>query len=151
MSALRSNGNYAPAYTSMGIYYADIAQDTVRATKCFEKAFELSPGEIEAAERLAHSFAESREWDLVDIIARRVADADKQRSIPGKSMSWPQKAIGVVELVYTFSNHLIDDLLIIVEFTKLHESYPSIPVCFAIYTNRLSFLGRPRRSLCQLR
>jgi len=102
MRALQSNGNYAPAYTSMGIYYADIAGDVTRATKCFEKAFELSPGEIEAAERLAQMKADTKEWDLVEIIARRVADADKKRSIPGKAMSWPQNAIGVVELVKSF-------------------------------------------------
>ncbi|KAI5793819.1 hypothetical protein DFH27DRAFT_516715 [Peziza echinospora] len=98
MAALQSNNNYAPAYTSMGIYYADIMNDITRATKCFEKAFELSPGEVEAAERLAHMFAETHEWDLVEIIARRVAEADQKRSVPGKGMSWPQNAIGVVEL-----------------------------------------------------
>ncbi|KAF8464080.1 hypothetical protein BDZ91DRAFT_730696 [Kalaharituber pfeilii] len=98
MQALQSNGNYAPAYTSMGIYYADIANDIARATKCFEKAFEISAGEVEAAERLARMFADTQAWDLVEIIARRVADADKKRAIPGKAMNWPQNAIGCVEL-----------------------------------------------------
>lgn len=101
ISALQNNQNFAPAYTSLGIFYADIMEDTTRANKCFQKAFELSAGEVEAAERLARSFAEAREWELVEIVARRVADADKKRSVPGKSISWPQSAIGVVELVYS--------------------------------------------------
>lgn len=101
ISALQNNQNFAPAYTSLGIFYADIMEDTTRANKCFQKAFELSAGEVEAAERLARSFAEGREWELVEIVARRVADADKKRSDPGKSISWPQSAIGVVELVYS--------------------------------------------------
>lgn len=113
MRALQSNNNFAPAYTSMGIYYADIANDVVRATKCFEKAFELSAGEIEAAERLARLFADSQEWDLVEIISRRAADADKKRSIPGKTMSWPQNAIGVVELVRLYMIFCFWPLLII--------------------------------------
>lgn len=99
ISALQQNQNFAPAYTSLGIFFADIAEDTERANKCFQKAFELSAGEVEAAERLARSFAESKEWELVEIVARRVADADKKRSVPGKGVSWPQSAIGVVELV----------------------------------------------------
>lgn len=99
ISALQSNQNFAPAYTALGIFYADITEDTTRANKCFQKAFELSAGEVEAAERLARSFAESREWELVEIVARRVADADKKRSVPGNGVSWPQSAIGVVELV----------------------------------------------------
>ena len=96
---MQNNQNFAPAYTSLGIFYADIANDIARANKCFQKAFEISAGEIEAAERLARNFAESKEWELVEIVARRVAEADKKRSIPGKGVSWPHSAIGVVELV----------------------------------------------------
>lgn len=99
IAALQSNHHFAPAYTSLGCFYADIMNDTPRANKCFQRAFEISAGEVEAAERLARSFAESREWELVEIIARRVAEADKIRSIPGKGLYWPQSAIGVVELV----------------------------------------------------
>lgn len=98
ISAVQQSQNFAPAYTSLGVFYDDIQNDPVRASKCFQRAFELSAGEVEAAERLARSFAESKEWELVEIVARRVADADKKRSVPGKGVSWPQSAIGVVEL-----------------------------------------------------
>ncbi|RPA79124.1 hypothetical protein BJ508DRAFT_143997 [Ascobolus immersus RN42] len=98
VKAIQQNQNYAPAYTSLGIFFADVNGDIDRANKCFQKAFELSAGEVEAAERLARNFAESREWELVEIVARRVAQAEKKRSIPGKGVSWPQAAIGVVEL-----------------------------------------------------
>ncbi|KAG0633574.1 hypothetical protein HOY80DRAFT_991029 [Tuber brumale] len=97
-SAIESNQNFAPAYTSLGIYYQDIAGNSGRADRCFQKAFEISAGELEAAERLARNFAESREWELVEIVARRAAEADKKRSVPGKGVSWPHSAIGVVEL-----------------------------------------------------
>jgi len=99
MQALKTNGNFAPAFTSLGIYYEDIAKDSDRASKCYQKAFELSAGEFEAAERLARGFADSREWELVEIVARRAAEADKKRTTPGKAASWPQIALGVVELV----------------------------------------------------
>ncbi|EWC48253.1 hypothetical protein DRE_02357 [Drechslerella stenobrocha 248] len=98
MQALRSNPNFAPAFTSLGIYYADIAGDTERANKCFQKAFELSSGEYEAAERLAKNFANDKDWELVEIVARRAAEADKKRTTVGKTASWPQVALGVVEL-----------------------------------------------------
>ncbi|EPS42388.1 hypothetical protein H072_3606 [Dactylellina haptotyla CBS 200.50] len=98
MQALRSNPNFAPAFTSLGIYYADIAGDIERANKCFQKAFELSSGEYEAAERLARNFADTKDWELVEIVARRAAEADKKRTTVGKTASWPQVALGVVEL-----------------------------------------------------
>ena len=57
LASLQADMNFAPAYTSLGIYYADYAKDRKRARKCFQKAFELSGSEVEAAERLARCFA----------------------------------------------------------------------------------------------
>lgn len=99
--SLQADMNFAPAYTSLGIYYADYGKDKKRARKCFQKAFELSASEIEAAERLARSFARSAEWDLVEVIARRVIESGKVKPAPGsrkKAISWPFAALGVVQL-----------------------------------------------------
>ncbi|RKF83022.1 Superkiller protein 3 [Golovinomyces cichoracearum] len=101
LAALKSNLNFAPAYTSLGIFYADYNKDKKRARKCFQKAFELSSSEVGAAERLARLFAEQGEWELVEIIARRVVDSGKIRPSPGskkKGISWPFAALAVAEL-----------------------------------------------------
>ncbi len=101
LAALKSNLNYAPAYTSLGIFYSDYSKDKKRARKCFQKAFELSASEVEAAERLARAFADQGEWDLVEVVAQRVVDSGKVRPSPGskkKGISWPFAALGVAEL-----------------------------------------------------
>ncbi|KAF2427689.1 putative antiviral protein [Tothia fuscella] len=101
LASIRSNINYAPAYTMLGIYYADYAKDKKRARQCFQKAFELSPSEVEAAERLARSFADQGDWDIVEIIAQRVVESGKTRPPPGskkKGFSWPYSALGVVQM-----------------------------------------------------
>ncbi|KAI9787609.1 MAG: Superkiller protein 3 [Geoglossum umbratile] len=102
LAALQANINFAPAYTSLGIYYADYSKDRKRARKCFQKAFELSPGEVLAAERLARAFADQGDWDLVEIVSQRVVDSGKVRPSPRlkkqKGVSWPYAALGVVEL-----------------------------------------------------
>lgn len=101
LAALQADLNYAPAYTSLGIYYADYAKDRKRARKCFQKAFELSSSEIEAAQRLANSFAKSGEWDLVEVVAQRVIESGRAKPAPGskrKAVSWPFAALGVVQL-----------------------------------------------------
>lgn len=101
IASLQADMNYAPAYTILGIYYADYGRDKKRARKCFQKAFELSSSEIEAAERLAQSFAKSSEWDLVEVVAQRVVESGKVRAAPGskrKGVSWPFAALGVVQL-----------------------------------------------------
>lgn len=101
LASLQADLNYAPAYTSLGIYYADYAKDRKRARKCFQKAFELSSSEVEAAERLAKSFAKSDEWDLVEVVAQRVIDSGRVKPAPGskkKAVSWPFAALGVVQL-----------------------------------------------------
>ncbi|KAL8844309.1 MAG: hypothetical protein Q9176_001219 [Flavoplaca citrina] len=101
ISSLQADMNYAPAYTSLGIYYTDYARDRARARKCFQKAFELSSTEVVAAERLAQLFARSSEWDLVEVVAQRVVESGRLRPPPGskkKGISWPFAALGVVQL-----------------------------------------------------
>lgn len=101
ISALQADANFAPAYTSLGIYYGEYARDQSRARKCFQKAFELSSSEVVAAERLAQLFAKTSEWDLVEIVAQRVVESGKLRPPPGsrkKGISWPFAALGVVQL-----------------------------------------------------
>jgi len=101
LASIKINANYPPAYTMLGIYYSDYARDKKRARQCFQKAFDLSGSEIEAAERLARSFADQSDWDIVEIIAQRVIDSGKARPPPGskkKGISWPYAALGVVQM-----------------------------------------------------
>lgn len=107
ITALKRSPTFAPAFTSLGIYYSDHLSppDPNRASKCFQKAFELDPREADAARRLAEGFAEEREWDLVEVVARRTIDGEggmeggtaTARYLPLNAWAW--KAVGVVELV----------------------------------------------------
>ncbi|GAB7332739.1 hypothetical protein MBLNU13_g04480t1 [Cladosporium sp. NU13] len=101
LSAIKTNVTFAPAYTSLGHYYELYARDKKRARQCFQKAFELSPAETDAAERLAHSFANRGEWEIVEVISQRVIDSGRARPPPGskrKGLSWPYSALGVVQM-----------------------------------------------------
>lgn len=83
-----------------------MANDHVRADKCFQRAFELDAGEIDAAERLATDFADSGQWDLVEVVARRVLEASRKRVSTRREVSWPHRALGVAELVATLKIYL---------------------------------------------
>ncbi|KAG1851683.1 superkiller protein 3 [Suillus subluteus] len=112
ITSLKHNREYAPAYTSLGVYYSEHASppDPTRASKCFQKAFELDAREAEAARRLAEGFADEREWDLVEVVARRTIDGEGgmgagmeegDGAASGKYLptnTWAWKALGVVEL-----------------------------------------------------
>ncbi|KAH9947609.1 TPR-like protein [Amylocystis lapponica] len=109
ITSLKRSPTFAPAFTSLGIYYSEFLSpaDPSRASKCFQKAFELDPREAEAARRLSEGFAEEREWDLVEVVARRTIDGEgglagrsdavaSARYLPINAWAW--KAVGVVEL-----------------------------------------------------
>ncbi|GJN90635.1 hypothetical protein Rhopal_003647-T1 [Rhodotorula paludigena] len=103
ISSLRALSTFAPAFTSLGIYYRSLATpDWERSSKCFQKAFELDPSQEVAARFLAEEFADLGEWSLVEVIARRVVDGNKGRAgMGGKAaarLAWAWKAIGASEL-----------------------------------------------------
>ncbi|KAI9511143.1 TPR-like protein, partial [Russula earlei] len=108
ITSLKHSSSFAPAFTSLGIYYLEFANplDPIRASKCFQKAFELDAREGDAARRLAEGFAEEREWDLVEVVANRAIEGegeleDSQEIIAGRYLpvnAWAWKASGVVHL-----------------------------------------------------
>ncbi|KAF8513017.1 TPR-like protein [Hysterangium stoloniferum] len=145
VTALKRSPTFAPAFTSLGVYYADHVSppDIDRSSKCFQKAFELDAREGEAARRLAEGFAEEREWDLVEVVARRtiegeggleggISNKDKvvsSRYLPTNAWAW--KAVGVVELsrrnypsaIQSFQIALRADGEDSVSWQRLGESY----------------------------
>ena len=107
IESIKRLGTYAPAFTSLGQYYDEAISpsDVVRSSKCFQRAFELDAREYEAARRLVQHFSEQREWGLVDVIARRVVEAEGGADVLTGEASrvhvtqnpWVWKAIGIVE------------------------------------------------------
>ncbi|KZW00293.1 TPR-like protein [Exidia glandulosa HHB12029] len=107
IASLKFSSSFAPAFTSLGTYYLEAASppDPARASKCFQKAFELDAREAEAARRLAEGFADEQEWDLVEIVARRTIEGEGGTDIVATQAAkylplnaWAWKAVGVVEL-----------------------------------------------------
>ncbi|KAH9940522.1 TPR-like protein [Epithele typhae] len=109
VTSLKRSSTFAPAFTSLGIYYAEFLSppDPNRASKCFEKAFVLDPREGDAARRLAEGFAEEGDWDLVNVVAQRAIEGEggaedgpevkaSRRYRPINAWAW--KAVGAVEL-----------------------------------------------------
>ncbi|UZJ52503.1 hypothetical protein CBS101457_001823 [Exobasidium rhododendri] len=111
ITALKHDASYASAFTSLGVYYSEVSQpaDLVRANKCFQKAFELDAREDEAARRLAQSYADDNDWDLVYLVARRTIEGEggslaltgevrsQRRHVTRNAWAWT--AIGSTELV----------------------------------------------------
>lgn len=116
IKALKQDSAFAPAFTSLGVYYNDILSpsDPIRASKCFQKAFELDARETMAARQLVEGFANDSEWDLVEVVAQRTIDGEggitggleKNELDPTSwylpTNSWAWKAIGVVKFVSSF-------------------------------------------------
>lgn len=111
ITALKRDSSFAPAFTSLGLYYSTVSNpiDSARATKCFQKAFELDASENEAAHRLAQSYANDNDWDLVYLVAQRTIEGEggelalrgeitsQRRHITRNAWAWT--AIGSTELI----------------------------------------------------
>ncbi|KAG1823905.1 uncharacterized protein BJ212DRAFT_1444810 [Suillus subaureus] len=62
ITSLKHNREYAPAYTSLGVYYSKHASPPVptRASKCFQKAFKVDACEAEVARCPVEGFGDER-------------------------------------------------------------------------------------------
>jgi superkiller protein 3 len=108
-TSIKRDNTYAPSFTSLGFYYLEAVDPPshITATKFFQKAFELDEREDVAAKYLADEFAEAGDWDLVEVVARRVVQGDRiaegDRPVMGSFVAskhaWAWKAIGAAELV----------------------------------------------------
>ena len=101
LNALKNDLNLAPAYTSLGVFYADYGKDKKRAFKCFMKAIELSDGELESGRRLVQTFADRHDWDSIGLVAQRVIDSGRATPPWGSKKpahSWPFAALGTAQL-----------------------------------------------------
>lgn len=120
ITSIKRDNTFARAFTSLGFYYLQAVSppDHNRATKCFQKAFELDEREDVAARILATEFANSGEWDLVEVIARRVVQNAMIQpgrgavqeplatgSVKARQHAWAWKAIGAAELVSPDAQH----------------------------------------------
>lgn len=141
IAALKKDPEYAAAFTSLGLHYAEFATppDPIRASKCFQKAFELDPRETIAAERLANGFAEEQEWELLEVIAKRTIEGEGGLDAGIKSAKegdapmnvWAWRALGVVDLVGLNFSLAKDPQIRAFATAKLELcwSYPGIPSC----------------------
>ncbi|KAG0143473.1 hypothetical protein CROQUDRAFT_182905 [Cronartium quercuum f. sp. fusiforme G11] len=92
IKSIKASSGFAPPFTYLGLYYSE-ANDHARASKCFQKAFELDPTESIAAFKLATEFANEREWDLVEIVARRLISGGLEADGTGKNLSESTKSL----------------------------------------------------------
>ena len=82
------------------VLYYDHYDDKVRAQKCFYKAFELDVAEITAAKYLVQDLAQKSDWEVTEILCKRVVSSEKSKRIlfsqlyedPDKS--WPYRVLG---------------------------------------------------------
>ena len=112
VEALKIAPSFAPAFASRGEFYLEAGSppDHAQASQCLQKAFELDPREIGAARLLVEEFAADRQWDLVEIVARRVlaghagsgrqpAERVTAGSVQARRLAWAWRAVGSADLV----------------------------------------------------
>lgn len=146
VAALRHHPTFASAFTSIGIWYLEHATpaDPERASKCFQKAFELDATQADAARRLAEGCASETEWALVDVVAKRVmageggidgglsgkeSGSTQQKFLPTNAWAW--KAAGAVQMAYKKYNEAAQSFQVALRaeeddvhlWTRLGEAY----------------------------
>ncbi|CUM64595.1 uncharacterized protein PRCAT00002203001, partial [Priceomyces carsonii] len=102
--SLKDANNYAPSYTLLGVLYHDYYGDKQRAHKCFYKAFELDESELLAAKYLVDDFTSRNEWNIAEILCKRIANSERSRRVMYNKQHeysdscWPYRVLGCSSL-----------------------------------------------------
>lgn len=102
--ALEDCSTHAPAYTELGMVYEDHVGAVGSAQKCYFKAFELDPGELVAARRLVAGLALQKEWEVAEVLCKRVVLTERSRRLLLSSVYdepdrlWPYRVLGCAAL-----------------------------------------------------
>lgn len=102
IESLKNSDLYAPAYTLLGVLLQDYYGDLERGQKCFYKAFDLDSNEITAARYLVEQAVEKNEWEVANVLAKRVVDNESTRRLIMRGdivdPSWPYRVLGCAAL-----------------------------------------------------
>ncbi|KAG5421274.1 SKI3 [Candida metapsilosis] len=98
IESLKNSDLYAPAYTLLGVLLQDHYGDLERGQKCFYKAFDLDSNEITAARYLVQQATQKNEWEVANVLAKRVVDNEATRRLimrgDTEDPSWPYRVLG---------------------------------------------------------
>lgn len=100
IKSLKDSQNHAPSYTLLGVLYKEYFNDFPRAQKCFYKSFELDVAEIEAAKYLVEDLAAKNDWDIAEILCKRIVQSETSRrtllskTYQDEDRSWPYRVLG---------------------------------------------------------
>lgn len=100
IKSLKDSQNHAPSYTLLGVLYKEYFNDFPRAQKCFYKSFELDVAEIEAAKYLVEDLTAKNDWDIAEILCKRIVQSERSRrtllskSYQEEDRSWPYRVLG---------------------------------------------------------
>ncbi|RCK63036.1 Superkiller protein 3 [Candida viswanathii] len=97
--SLKDSDVYAPSYTLLGILFQDYYGDVDRAQKCFYRAFDLDINEIVAARYLVEQATAKNEWEVAQVLAKRVVSNESSRRLVMREdvkgdKSWPYRVLG---------------------------------------------------------
>jgi superkiller protein 3 len=106
LKCLKLSPNYAPAFTILGLIYYNYANKKDTAIKCFYKAFQIDPSQIEASYKLAEHFVSTDDWEMADIVSKAVIENNQaKRELNSKfskiqDRSWPYRILGCAAMEF---------------------------------------------------
>ncbi|SCW04619.1 LAFE_0H17546g1_1 [Lachancea fermentati] len=94
VQAIKISETFSASYSTLGDLYAQNYNDPTRAFKCYFRAFELDPSDLNAAKYMCEKYSQTGNWQQAGLIAERVVKTEKAKSALQKS-NWPFRVMGV--------------------------------------------------------
>ncbi|AMD22461.1 HHL309Cp [Eremothecium sinecaudum] len=97
IQAIKATEIFSPAYALLGHIYYKYFMDQQRAFKCFFRAFELNPSDVDSVRHIVGRYCETGNWKSASVICERLI-----KSLTGTMLSntvgWTYRTIGIYHL-----------------------------------------------------
>ncbi|KAF9427265.1 Superkiller protein 3 [Podila epigama] len=124
IAAVKQDQTCAGAFCYLGHYYREVTEDSVRAKKCYERAFSLDPWEGEAGFHLSDYVLDSGDSEYAAEIFRQATAADRTANWAWKRQGFAQMAeSNYVDAIESFQRLLRNDVKDPEAWTGLAEAY----------------------------
>lgn len=102
MLSVKQDSKYSNGFAYLGHYYREIANDHVRAKKCYQKVMLLNPMDVEVAFHLSNYYVNDNELNQAEDLFRQITNNSPKTGWAWRRLGYANMVINNNPMIISF-------------------------------------------------